>query len=84
MTPPSLDGRGQLSLVYPPPMSDIIFLTPPENIPDLSTGVCDCGNDTFHTLFSEEDPETELCHLIALQCSDCGQELRANEHRYDA
>ena len=65
-------------------MNNIIFLTPPKKNPDLSTGVCDCGNDTFHTLFGEEDPETELCHLIALQCSDCGQELRANEHRYDA
>ena len=65
-------------------MRDIIYLKPPQKMPEFFTGICECGSDAFQTLFGPEDPEMQARHLIALRCADCGDELRAYESNLDS
>ena len=51
-------------------MSDFIYLKRPQKMPEYFTGICECGNDSFQTLFGPEDPELQARHLIALRCAD--------------
>ena len=84
IAPPCSTGGGRLWVGYPPPMSEIIKFKPPQKSPEYFTGICECGNDSFQTLFGPEDPDLEARHLIALRCAECGEELRAYEPRLDS
>ena len=51
-------------------MSDVIYLTQPQNMLEYLTGICECGKGSFQTLFGLEDPKFQARHLIALRCAD--------------
>jgi|TARA_R110002020_G_scaffold347014_2_gene560777 hypothetical protein len=63
-------------------MHNVYFLAKSEKNSEAS-GVCECGNDTFHTIFGPEDTVMEARHLIALRCSECGEEQRSSD-KYDS